>query len=396
MINIDNNSKKDCCGCTACSSVCPKNCITMTEDNEGFFYPVVDGNSCINCGLCEKVCPVKKEISQDSIQQSFVSRINDKEVLMNSSSGGAFTALSRFAINNGYTVYGGAYNECFDVVHDSAKTNEEAVKFRGSKYVQSYMGDTFKNIKKQLDKGDKVLFSGTPCQCAGLVSYLRKPYDNLVTVDFVCHAVPSPKVWKLYRDYLTKKYKSNIKSVNFRSKIYGYHCSSIKIDMENGKSQKMGLNTDMFLKSFFFNVSCRPSCYDCHFKTVDRMCDITVFDCWNITRFVPNKKDDDKGYSAVITHSEKGAKFFKQASTCLEVFDADLDTLIKHDGKYAVKSIDYTPKREEYFRLVNEGLPIDEVTKRVIPIKAKNKLMGKTKGFLHATGLMSLAQKLKK
>ena len=104
MINIDNNSKKDCCGCTACSSVCPKNCITMTEDNEGFFYPVADGNSCINCGLCEKVCPVKKEISQDSIQQSFVSRINDKEVLMNSSSGGAFTALSRFAINNGYTV----------------------------------------------------------------------------------------------------------------------------------------------------------------------------------------------------------------------------------------------------------------------------------------------------
>lgn len=131
---------------------------------------------------------------------------------MNSSSGGAFTALSRFAINNDYTVYGGAYNECFDVVHDSAKTNEEAVKFRGSKYVQSYMGDTFKNIKKQLDNGDKVLFSGTPCQCAGLVSYLRKPYDNLVTVDFVCHAVPSPKVWKLYRDYLTKNTNQILKA----------------------------------------------------------------------------------------------------------------------------------------------------------------------------------------
>lgn len=111
------------------------------------------------------------------------------------------------------------------------------------------------------------------------------------------------------------------------------------------------------------------------------MCDITVFDCWNITRFVPNKKDDDKGYSAVITHSEKGAKFFKQASTCLEVFDADLDTLIKYDGKYAVKSIDYTPKREEYFRLVNEGLPIDEVTKRVIPIKAKISLWAKQRAF---------------
>ena len=396
MINIDINNKKDCCGCTACSAVCPEGCITMAEDSEGFYYPSVDESVCINCGLCERVCPIKKEIPKDSLQKSFVSRINDDEVLMNSSSGGAFTALSRYAIDNGYTVYGGAYNECFDVVHDSAKTNAEAVKFRGSKYVQSFMGDTFKKIKAQLDGGERVLFSGTPCQGAGLLSYLRKPYDNLVTVDFVCHAVPSPKVWKLYREYLTKKYNSEIKSVNFRSKVYGYHCSSIKIDMQNGKSQAKGLNTDMFLKSFFFNVSCRPSCYDCHFKTVDRVCDITVFDCWNITRFVPDKKDDDRGYSAVIVHSKKGQAFFEKASACLEVNNADLDTLIEYNGKYAVKSIDYTPKREEYFRLVNEGLPIDEVTKRVIPIKTKNKLMGKAKGFLHATGLMSLAQRLKK
>lgn len=395
MIEIDINNKKSCCGCTACSSVCPKNCITMAEDNEGFRYPSVDAENCINCGMCEKVCPIKREIPPDSFQKSFVARIDDDEVLMNSSSGGAFTALSRFAIDNGFTVYGGAYDECLDVVHKSAKTNEEAKKFRGSKYVQSFLGDAFRQIKSQLNKGEKVLFSGTPCQCAGLLSYLGKPYDNLVTVDFVCHAVPSPKVWRVYKDYLTKKYKSKIKDVNFRSKVYGYHCSSIKIDMENGKSQKLGLNTDMFLKSFFFNVSCRPSCYDCHFKTVDRVCDITVFDCWNITRFVPDKKDDDRGYSAVIVHSKKGADFFEKASSCLEVHKADLDTLIKYDGKYAVKSIDYTEKREEYFRLINEGLPIDEVTKRVIPIKTKNKLMGKTKGFLHATGLMKIAQKLK-
>lgn len=396
MINIGINNKKDCCGCTACSSACPKGCITMTEDSEGFYYPSVNLDLCIDCGLCEKACPIKKDIPSDNIQQAFVARINDDAVLMNSSSGGAFTALSRFAIDNGYTVYGGAYNQQFDVIHDSATTNEDAVKFRGSKYVQSYLGDTFKKIKAQLDNGENVLFSGTPCQCAGLSTYLKKPYSNLVTVDFVCHAVPSPKVWRLYKDYLTQKYKSKIKSVNFRSKVYGYHCSSIKIDMENGKSQKKGLNTDMFLKSFFFNVSCRPSCYDCHFKTVDRMCDITVFDCWNITRFVPQKKDDDRGYSAVIVHSEKGAEFFKNASSCLEVYDAELDTLIKYDGKYAVKSIDYTPKREEYFKLVNEGLSIDKITKNVIPIKLKNRLMGKTKGFLHATGLMSVVQKIKK
>ena len=163
MIEIDINNKKDCCGCTACSSVCPENCITMAEDNEGFLYPSVNAENCINCGMCEKVCPIKKEIPSDSFQGSFVARIDDDEVLMNSSSGGAFTALSRFAIGSGFTVYGGAYNECFDVVHESAKTNEEAKKFRGSKYVQSFLGDTFRQIKSQLSQGGKVLFSGTPC-----------------------------------------------------------------------------------------------------------------------------------------------------------------------------------------------------------------------------------------
>lgn len=395
MIGAGFEEKKECCGCTACSSICPQECIRMTEDEEGFLYPVVERNRCIGCHLCEKVCPIKKEILPDSGRHAFVSRIKDEEVLMNSSSGGAFTALSRLAIAEGYMVYGGAYDKNFEVVHDRAVSNEEAKKFRGSKYVQSHLGNVFQEIKVQLDKDKKVLFSGTPCQCAGLLSYLGKTYDNLLTVDFVCHAVPSPKVWRHYKEYLVRKYNSKIKNINFRSKVYGYHCSTMKIDMENGKTQKRGMNTDLFLKSFFFNVSCRPSCYDCHFKTVDRVCDITLFDCWNITRFVPEKKEDDRGYSAVICHNEKGSQFFEKAGVFMEIYDADTDLLIQYDGKYAVRSIDYTEKREVYFKLVNEGYPIDEVTKMVIPIKMKNLLMGKVKGLLHAVGLISFVQKIR-
>lgn len=394
MIMIKN--KKDCCGCTACSSVCPQKCIVMQEDNEGFKYPQIDQSKCTDCGLCEKVCPVKKEKPSDEITKSYVVRTKDACVLASSTSGGAFTALSDVIFSEGGVVFGGAFDKDFNVIHDYAESKTDGEKFRGSKYVQSEMGNTFSRVKEFLDEGRLVLFSGTPCQTAGLVSFLRKPYDNLITVDFVCHAVPSPKVWEKYRSFLRKKYNSEIKNVNFRSKHYGYHCSSMKIDFENGKSKINGLNTDLLMKSFFQNVCCRPSCYDCKFKTIERYCDITVFDCWNITRYVKEKKDDDKGYSAVILHNSKAERLFNKAADTLEVYSADTDLLIQTDGTYAIKSIDQNPKREEYFRLLNSPMELDEVVNRVIPIKKSKIIIGKCKGFLYRTHLLHLLQKIKK
>lgn len=394
MINIEN--KKDCCGCTACYSVCPKHCITMEEDSEGFRYPKIDAENCINCNMCSKVCPVLKEEPKDDFTKAYIVRNKDNDVLMNSSSGGAFTAFSDAAVDEHYVVFGGAFDDDFNVIHDCAETKTDAEKFRGSKYVQSQLNDTFLQIKSLLDNGRKVLFSGCPCQVAGLVSFLQKPYDNLITVDFICHAVPSPKVWKKYREYLTSKYKSDIKSVNFRSKEFGYHCSSMKIEMENGKTQKLGMNTDLLLKSFFLNVCSRPSCYDCHFKTTDRYSDITVFDCWDISRYDKNKKDDNKGYSAVLLHNQKGQKLFEKISDKVECCDADLDVLLKTDGRYALKSIDYNPKREKYFELLNTDMPLNLVVKNVIPVKTSKKIIANLKGILFKTGLLSVLQKIKK
>lgn len=394
MVSIEN--KKDCCGCTACYSVCPKNCITMEEDSEGFNYPKIDIENCINCNMCSKVCPVLKDKPKDDFTYAYIVRNKNNDVLMNSSSGGAFTAFSDTAIDENYVVFGGAFDDDFNVIHDCAESKADAQKFRGSKYVQSRLDDTFLQIKNLLDSGRKVLFSGCPCQVAGLVSFLQKPYDNLITVDFVCHAVPSPKVWKKYREYLTSKYKSNIKAVNFRSKEFGYHCSSMKIEMENGKTQKLGMNADLLLKSFFQNVCCRPSCYDCHFKTTDRYSDITVFDCWDISRHDKNKKDDNKGYSAVLVHNQKGQMLFDKIKDKVECCSADLDVLMATDGLYATRSIDYNPKREKYFELLNTDMPLNLVVKNVIPVKFSKKILAKIKGVLFRTGLLSLLQKVKK
>ncbi len=395
MINIDNTNKKECCGCTACASICPKACINMTEDSEGFLYPVVDLSACVNCGLCEKVCPVKQEKPVDDNPVAYVVRHKDSDVVAQSTSGGAFTAITSAFLENGGTIYGGAFDKDYNVVHTSAKNAFEAKVFKGSKYVQSELGDTFSKIRKQLDNGEKVLFSGTPCQTAGLNSFLGKPRDNLITVDFVCHSIPSPKIWKMYLEAMKKKYNSEPRYINFRSKAFGYHSSSMQLDFENGKSYRHGLSTDMFMKAFFGDIICRPSCYDCHFKTVERYCDITVFDCWNISRFVPGLKDDDKGYTAVILHNKKAREFFDSAKKYLTVYDADIPTLIKYDGKFAVRSISDNPKRQKYFRLINEGKSIEETTREVIPIKTSKRILGATKGFLHKTGLMKLVQKVR-
>ena len=393
---IEIKDKALCCGCTACSSVCPKDCIQMSDDNEGFKYPSVNVDLCINCGLCEKVCPINKDKPTDEMTKSYVARIKDDDILKKSTSGGAFSALSKVVFDADGVVFGGVFDDDFNVIHTYAEKESDGIKFRGSKYVQSDMGDCFTKVREFLDSGRYVLFSGTPCQTAGLLSYLRKPYDNLITVDFVCRAVPSPKVWKKYRDFICKKYNSKIKSASFRSKHYGYHCSSMKIDFENGKSQVQGISTNLFTKSFFQGVSCRPSCYKCAFKTVERNSDITVFDCWSISRYRPDKKDDDKGYSAVIVHNRRAEEFFKKASEMLEVYEADTDVLISTDGTYAVKSIDANPKREEYFRLLNTDMPLDKVVDSVIPIKTSKKIINKCKGILYKTHLLQILEKMKK
>lgn len=398
MIKINDINKKDCCGCTACATVCPKNCINMVEDSEGFKYPAVNENLCINCDLCTQVCPIinHKISADDRPLQSLIVRNKDSEIVSNSTSGGAVTAFGTEIINQGGIVFGCVFNENFDIMHSSAETLQELSAFRGSKYVQSDLGTTFFNVKKQLKNGRKVLFIGTPCQTDGLVSHLKKPYENLFTIDFVCHGVPSPLVWEKYRNIMTEKYKSKIVYANFREKTYGYHSATLSLKYENGKKSAENTKTDYLMKSFFDDICSRPSCYNCKFKTAKRNSDITVFDCWNISRYVPNHTDDDKGLTAIFIQSEKGKQLLENVKDSFICYPADTEILLKTDGIMAVKSVSPHPKRSEYFKMLNDGISLDKVVATLIPVKLSRKIFGKVKGVLYKTGMLKLIKKLKK
>lgn len=398
MINISVKNKKDCCGCTACASVCPKECITMVTDNEGFKYPLVNTDFCIDCGLCEKVCPVINHNIKASERptDSLIVRHKDPEIVRTSSSGGSVSAFANEIIKDNGIVFGCAFDDNFDVIHTSAETSDELSAFKGSKYVQSDLGDTYKNVKEQLDNDRKVLFIGTPCQVDGLVSYLRKPYDNLFTIDFVCHGVPSPLVWEKYREVMTKKHKSDITYANFREKTYGYHSANLALKYANGKKSAENTKTDYLMKSFFDDICSRPSCYDCKFKTAKRSSDITVFDCWNISRYVPQLTDDDKGLTAVFVQSEKGQRLLEKTKNNFVCYNADTELLLKTDGYMAIKSVTPHPKRKEYFERLSNGESLDKVVNTLIPVKFSRKIFGKAKGFLYKTGMLKLIKKLKK
>lgn len=398
MISFTDVNKKDCCGCTACASICPKDCIEMVTDNEGFKYPVVDTNTCINCGLCEKVCPIiNHSIKADEMPlQSLIVCNKDAEIRKASSSGGSVTPFCKEIIKQGGVVFGCVFDENFDVIHTSAETLEEISAFKGSKYVQSDLRDSFKKVKKQLESNRKVLFVGTPCQVDGLVSYLRKPYENLYTVDFVCHGVPSPLVWEKYREVMSAKYRSNIVYANFREKTYGYHSSNLALKFANGKKSAENTKSDYLMKSFFDDICSRPSCYDCKFKTAKHNSDLTVFDCWNITRYVPNLADDDKGFTAVFVQNEKGRQLLDTVKSEFDCYSADTALLLKTDGHMAVKSVNAHPKRDEYFKMLNDGVTLDKVVATLIPIKASRRVLGKIKVVLYKTGLLNVVKKLKK
>ena len=202
---IDIKEKNNCCGCSACVQICPKQCISMAADNEGFLYPQVNSAICIDCGLCEKVCPVINQSAPREPLVVYAAKNNNEDIRLKSSSGGIFTLLAEKVIEEGGVVFGAKFDADWNVVHDYTETIEGLAAFRGSKYVQSIIGDNFKTAKQFLNNGRKVLFSGTPCQIAGLKKYLRKEYDNLLTVDVVCHGVPSPMVWRDYLDYKRAK-----------------------------------------------------------------------------------------------------------------------------------------------------------------------------------------------
>lgn len=338
---IQLSDKSHCCGCTACLSVCPKQCITMREDEEGFLYPVVDESFCIDCGLCEKVCPALHADKKREPLKVYAAKNKDEQIRQASSSGGIFTLLAEKVIDEGGIVWGAKFNTEWEVVHDYTENKEGLAAFRGSKYVQSYIGNCYKEVKSFLKAGRKVMFTGTPCQVAGLKHYLGVEYDNLLTVDVVCHGVPSPKVWRMYlaalfarqgdgensvSSHLVKKEK-RIESIEFRSKSTGWRKYSFALTLSkataDGEKNTVLLSSifteNPYMNAFLSNLSLRPSCYDCPAKAGKSGSDITIADFWGIEDVLP-EFDDDKGISLVLSYSEKGGRWLAGLDCeCIEV-----------------------------------------------------------------------------
>lgn len=338
---IELHDKKNCCGCTACASVCARRAITMREDEEGFRYPVVDVALCNNCGLCERVCPVLNQGESRVPIAVYAAKNRDENIRRESSSGGVFVLLARQTISEGGVVFGAKFDADWRVVHDYAETFEGVEAFMGSKYVQSDIGDNFEKVKQFLAANRRVLFSGTPCQVAGLKRFLRKEYDNLLTVEVACHGVPSPKVWRDYLEYrraqhvvgknsvpLSLNERPKITAISFRDKANGWKKYGFRIcfaAFEAAKntvsesayktySETTYFRKDTFMKGFLDNLYLRPSCYCCAARRGKSGADISIADYWGLKKF-HKEFTDNRGVSAVLIYDEAGRQAFNAVET---------------------------------------------------------------------------------
>ncbi len=371
MLEIINKDK--CCGCFACYNNCPKQCVSMLSDSEGFWYPKIDTSKCINCGLCEKVCPIiTAPPIGDRERTAFAAISKNENVRIQSSSGGIFSLIAEYVINKGGIVFGAAlFEDRKSVKHIAVEKISDLDLLRGSKYVQSFIGDTYSLAKDALESERPVLFSGTPCQIAGLYTYLGKKYVNLYTCDFICHGVPSPLVWQKYVEYREEKAASKIQKTFFRHKKYGWKKFSLQFIFMNGKEYTQILSKDLYLRGFLSDIYLRPSCYNCSFKGIARPADITLADFWGVENISP-KMNDNKGTSLVIVHSEKGSKLFESLHDLMLLQSVDIHKAVKYNSA-AEKSVSAPKIRSAFFRDF-ETLPFEKLLNKYCSIKPKERI----------------------
>ena len=300
------SDKTRCCGCQACFEACPIHCITLAPDEEGFFYPTVNRTNCINCGLCEKVCPqlnIPGSLSQNDPLVCFAAVSKDTSARLQSSSGGVFSLLAETILTQGGVVFGARFDDTFTVFHTYTETETGLAPFFGSKYVQSDLRGAYSQVREFLKEKRPVLFSGTPCQIAGLRGFLQNKEDeNLYLVSVICHGVPSPRVWQDYLAFITKGCSPS--QVNMRNKDYGWNSFHIKIQRDGQDIHNKTFGEDPYMKAFLSNLTLRPSCYECQFRG-SHGSDLSLGDYWGVEQFHP-EMTDDMGTSLILVYSKKG------------------------------------------------------------------------------------------
>lgn len=341
MITISDKSL--CCGCTACMNACPVQCIVMRRDREGFDYPVANPDRCIGCGKCESVCPVLHP--SDAVEPLEVLAVRSDEYVAGSSSGGVFPEIAKKMLDDGGVVFGAVLNDDMTVGHTDAGDMAAVERMRGSKYVQSDLYGTFEEAKYYLEEGRKVLFTGTPCQIAGLRSYLGRQYDGLIAVDCACHGVPSPGLFEKYVAALGKKEGSAVRSLKFRDKSSGWMHYQFAYSTDGATVAKPYVK-DPYMALFIQDMTLRPSCYRCPARKGRSGADLTLADLWSVAD-VLLEMNDDKGVSMVLVNSDKGRHLL--CETGISMKNVDMNDAVKNNGGFA-GSIMIPERREEFFK----------------------------------------------
>lgn len=353
-------SRYECTGCSACAQSCPSKCITMKADIEGFLIPSVN-KGCVECHLCEKVCPVLNRKRVEKLPLKTFIGYNDKEkIRLISSSGGVFSLLAEWILQEGGVVFGAAFDEDYNVTHQKIEGSDNGIeRLYGSKYVQSTIGTAYIDAEKHLKENRTVLFSGTPCQISGLKGFLRKTYENLITVDVLCHGVVGSEIWQAYIREMEREYGSAVKHISFRQKDDGWKKYALKICFENKQQYVKEHHFDTYMQFFLNNVALRQSCYRCAAKKNGSSADITIGDAWGIEKYAP-KMNDDKGASLIIVRSEKGLHVLSEIKTKMTVQEGKPEELLASHPEISIPC-NPAAMRPSFYRKLKKGYSIQEM-----------------------------------
>ena len=383
MINITN--KIDCSGCNACGDICGHNAIVFNTDIEGFWYPEVDMEKCTDCGLCDKVCPNinVKDLKKNDLDQSICYAAEHKniEIVFDSTSGGAFSALADIMYKEKGYVGGAIFNDDFSIRHYISNDKKDLPKLRSSKYAESDLSGFYKEVKKLLKNGEKVLVCGCPCQMAALRAFLMKDYDNLIIADFVCRGINSPKVWRKYLDTFEERYGSPVVYSKAKSKEYGWRNLTHKAVLANGKAYYETKGENNFTKGYLkTNAFCRPSCYECPFKGFPRISDITLADYWGIEK-IDKTMDKNLGTSLIMINSQKGLSYFEKVKTRLNFVQTPFDSILQGNPALTKPLNPPLVDRKSFFEDVDK-MTFSEIALKYIRNDQKLTIKGQIKNIL--------------